>query len=437
TSLGKSIARVLGRKFVRIALGGVRDEAEIRGHRRTYIGAMPGRIIEAMKKAGTKNPVILLDEVDKLGRHFMGDPAAALLEVLDPEQNHTFTDHYIAAPFDLSQVLFICTANARDEIPLPLLDRMEVIELSGYTQEEKIAIAENHLIPEQIAEHGLRPEQITFTREALAEIIRHHTREAGVRDLKRKIAKVCRCVAREIIEKSVERITVDPARIHTYLGAPRYFSEVAERTAVPGVATGLAWTPVGGDILFVEVTLMEGKGNFTLTGQLGDVMKESAQAAYSYIRTHAQKLGIPLEYFTKRDLHIHVPAGATPKDGPSAGVTMLTAMVSAFTGRRVRDDVAMTGEITLRGLVLPVGGIKEKVLAAHRAGIKEVILPEQNAKDLADLPREVKESMKFHLVKRMHEVLRIALDLDFEEAQLPLLPPVDSQATQMPTNSLC
>ncbi len=410
TSLGKSIARALGREFYRMSLGGVHDEAEIRGHRRTYIGALPGRIIQAMKRAGTRNPVIMLDEIDKLGSDFRGDPSAALLEVLDPEQNYSFSDHYLEVPFDLSRVLWIATANMLDPIPPALRDRLEIIELPGYTQREKKHIARSFLLPKQIAEHGLTEHHISLSDAALDVVIDHYTREAGVRNLEREIAGVCRGVAVKVAAGQEYKTSIEATDIQDYLGPERFQSEVAERTEVPGVATGLAWTAVGGDILFVEVTRMAGKGNLVLTGQLGNVMKESAQAAASYVRSHALELGINADFFEKADIHIHVPAGGTPKDGPSAGVTLLIALVSLLTGRRVRHDVAMTGEISLRGTVLPVGGIKEKVLAAHRAGITRVILPERNEKDLVDIPEEVRSTLDIRFVRRIGEVIDLALE---------------------------
>ncbi len=413
TSLGQSIARALGRKFIRQSLGGMRDEAEIRGHRRTYIGALPGRIIQALRRAGTKNPVFMLDEVDKIGMDFRGDPAAALLEVLDPEQNREFRDHYLDVPFDLSKVMFITTANLLDPIPAPLRDRMEILELSGYTELEKLRIAQGYLVPRQRRENSLRQNEITFTDGAILRIIREYTREAGVRNLEREIGRICRKVATAIAEgngKTPVRIT--SRSVPKYLGRPRYFSETALRTEIPGVATGLGWTPTGGDIMFFEATRMPGKKGFQITGQLGDVMKESAHAALSYVRANAKNLGIPDHFFDEMDIHIHVPAGAIPKDGPSAGVTIATALVSLLTGRKVRPDVGMTGEITLRGQVLPVGGIKEKVLAAHRAGLKTVILPKQNEQDLTEVPAEVRKALKFVLVSRVDEVFEAALEPD-------------------------
>ncbi len=419
TSLGKSVARSLGRQFVRIALGGVRDDAEIRGHRRTYVGAMPGRIIQAMKKAKSNNPVILLDEIDKLTSDMRGDPSSALLEVLDPEQNNTFTDHYLDVPFDLSKVLFIATANMIENVQPALYDRLEIINLAGYTEEEKLHIAKDYLVEEQSEAHGIKEEQISFDDEALREIIRSHTREAGVRNLKREIASVCRSAAKEIASGHTAKIEVTAPSIEKYLGKQKHFADVAERTARAGIATGLAWTSVGGDILFIEATRFKGKGGVILTGQLGDVMKESAKAAESWIRSMAGPLGIDENAFTDYDYHIHVPAGAIPKDGPSAGVTMLTALTSLLTGRAIDPTVAMTGEITLRGAVLPVGGIKEKVLAARRAGIKTIILCERNRKDLDDIPEELRKTMTFHFVKEMADVLRIALGVEMKPT-LPL-----------------
>lgn len=407
TSLGKSIARAVGRKFFRISLGGIRDEAEIRGHRRTYVGAMPGRIIQGLKKAGVKNPVFMLDEIDKIGMDFRGDPASALLEVLDPEQNATFTDHYLGLEFDLSKIIFIATANVLDTIPGPLLDRMEVIELTGYTLEDKLQIVRRYLIPRQLDAHGLTRRNLSIDRRALAKIISAHTREAGVRNLERQIAAVCRGVARQVAEGETEKVTVRIRNLANYLGPPRYEPEAAERTSIPGVATGLAWTPSGGEILFIEATMMKGAGKLMLTGKLGDVMKESAQAALSYIRSKTDELSIPGDTFSGHDLHIHVPAGAIPKDGPSAGVAICMAMISLFTGKAVRSDVAMTGEISLRGQVLPVGGIKEKVLAAHRAGIKEVILPKRNARDLDEIPALVRDALRFHLVSRINDAVKV------------------------------
>jgi ATP-dependent Lon protease len=409
TSVGKSIARALRRKFIRMSLGGVRDEAEIRGHRRTYVGALPGRIIQGLRKAGSNNPVFMLDEIDKVGMDFRGDPSAALLEVLDPEQNYTFSDHYLDVAFDLSKVMFITTANILDPIPPALRDRMEVLDLPGYTEEEKLRIGKDFLVPKQLEAHGLSEQQIKFEDGALRRIVLEYTREAGVRNLEREIANICRGVARRVAEGKGDLTIVKAEDVSSYLGPIKFLSEVAERTSEPGVATGLAWTQTGGDILFVEATRMKGRKGFSLTGQLGDVMKESAQAALSYVRAKAKALKIPEDFFDRSDIHIHVPAGAIPKDGPSAGVTMFTALTSLLTGRPVRSDVAMTGEITLRGLVLPVGGIKEKVLAAKRAGITTVILPSRNEKDLEEIPEQVKKDMKFHFVQRMDEVIHLAL----------------------------
>jgi ATP-dependent Lon protease len=410
TSLGRSIARAMGRKFVRLSLGGIRDEAEIRGHRRTYIGALPGRIIQSLRNAGSNNPLFMLDEIDKLGADFRGDPASALLEVLDPEQNNSFSDHYLDVPFDLSKVMFVTTANLLDPIPPALCDRMEVIELAGYTEEDKLEIARRHLIPKQMKENGLQDNQITFTPEGLVHVIRHYTREAGLRNLEREIGSLCRKVGRRITEGKTEPVAIDPAKAHELLGPERFFSEIAERTQEPGVAIGLAWTPMGGDIMFIESTKMGGKKGLTLTGHLGEVMKESAQAALSWVRTRAERLGVPPDFFETLDLHIHVPAGAVPKDGPSAGVTIATSLASLLTGRVVRHDVAMTGEITLRGKVLAVGGVKEKVLGARRAGISTVILPKRNEKDLEDVPEAVRKEMRFIFVDTIDQVLEHALE---------------------------
>ncbi|HVC43897.1 MAG TPA: endopeptidase La [Candidatus Binataceae bacterium] len=409
TSLGRSIARALGRKFVRLSLGGIRDEAEIRGHRRTYIGSLPGRIVQGLRNAGSNNPLFILDEVDKLGADFRGDPASALLEVLDPEQNNAFVDHYLDVPFDLSKVLFVTTANVLDTIPPALRDRMEVLELLGYTEEEKLEIAQRHLIRKEMEENGLGGIEIEFPRETVAEIIRNHTREAGLRNLEREFARVCRKIARSVTEGETPPAKITPEMLKRYLGSPKFFSEVAERTSEPGVATGLAWTPSGGDIIFIESTRMSGQKGLTLTGSLGDVMKESAQAAMSYIRSHAERMGIAPDFFEKTDIHVHVPAGAIPKDGPSAGVSIAASLSSLLTGRPVRPDVAMTGEITLRGKVLPVGGIKEKVLAARRAGIKTVILPRRNESDLEDIPPEVRAEMETIFVDTVDEALSHAL----------------------------
>jgi ATP-dependent Lon protease len=410
TSLGRSIARAIGRKFQRISLGGVRDEADIRGHRRTYIGALPGRIIQAIRNASSNNPLFMLDEIDKLGMDFRGDPASALLEVLDPEQNFTFVDHYLDVPFDLSKVMFITTANYLEPVPPALRDRMEVIELAGYTEEEKLEIARRHLIPKQRVENGLTEANVEFIPEGVQEIVRSYTREAGLRNLEREIGRVCRKVARGVTEGKTDRVAVDVAKVREFLGPEKFFSEIAERVQEPGVATGLAWTPNGGEILFIEATRMAGKKGLTLTGHLGEVMKESAQAALSFIRTRAEKIGIAADFFEQSDLHVHVPAGAIPKDGPSAGVAMAVALASLLTGRVVRHDLAMTGEITLRGKVLPVGGIKEKVLAAKRAGISTVILPKRNAKDLEDLTDSVQQEMTFFFVDTIDEALEYALE---------------------------
>jgi ATP-dependent Lon protease len=410
TSLGRSIARAMGRKFVRLSLGGVRDEAEIRGHRRTYIGALPGRIIQNIKNAASNNPLFMLDEIDKLGMDFRGDPGSALLEVLDPEQNYSFQDHYLDVPFDLRKVMFVTTANVIDPVPPALRDRMEIIELAGYTEEEKLEIARRHLIPKQLTENGLHDENLRFEDEAVIHIIRAYTREAGLRNLEREIGRVCRKVARAITEGRTDPVVCTVPKVREFLGPERFFSEVAERTEDPGVAVGLAWTPNGGDILFIEATRMAGKKGLTLTGHLGEVMKESAQAALSFIRSRADRLGIGTDFFENSDLHVHVPAGAIPKDGPSAGVTIATAIASLLTGRPVRPNVAMTGEITLRGKVLPVGGIKEKSLAAKRAGITTILLPRRNEKDLEDVPEPVQRAVRFVFVETMDELLEHALE---------------------------
>lgn len=410
TSLGRSIARAMGRKFIRLSLGGVRDEAEIRGHRRTYIGSLPGRIIQNLRSAGSNNPLFMLDEIDKLGMDFRGDPASALLEALDPEQNFSFSDHYLEVPFDLSKVMFITTANYLEPVPPALRDRMEVIELAGYTEEEKLEIAKRHILPKQVVEHGLTEEQIEFTDEAVLSITTGYTHEAGVRNLEREIGAVCRKVARAVTEGNTEKTTITQEKVSELLGPIKFFPEVAERTQEPGVAIGLAWTPNGGDILFIEATRMAGKKGLTLTGHLGDVMKESAQTALSYVRAQADQLHIPADFYENCDLHIHVPSGAIPKDGPSAGITMVTALASLLTGRKVRQDVAMTGEMTLRGKVMPIGGVKEKVLAARRAGVTTVILPQWNEKDLEDVPPKVREEMQFRFVEVIGEVLEIALE---------------------------
>jgi len=415
TSLGKSVARSLGRKFVRMSLGGVRDEAEIRGHRRTYVGSMPGRVLNSIKQAGSKNPVFLLDEIDKMTTDFRGDPASALLEVLDPEQNSTFSDHYLEMPFDLSKVMFITTANSYYNIPRPLLDRMEVIEISGYTEEDKLNIALGYLVPKQVKEHGLKESNITFSEAALRKIIREYTREAGVRSLERQVASICRKVARQVVKDKNTSVNVTVNTVSKYLGTSKFRYGTAEKKSQVGVTTGLAWTDTGGDILSIEVALIKGKGRLTLTGKLGDVMKESAQAGLTYVRSKAEELGISKEVIEGYDVHIHVPEGAIPKDGPSAGITMATSLASAMSGRAVRNDIAMTGEITLRGNVLPIGGLKEKALAAHRAGIDTIILPMENKKDLEEVPVNVKRKMNFILVGHMDEVLAAALEKSGEE----------------------
>jgi ATP-dependent Lon protease len=414
TSLGQSIADATNRPFVRISLGGVRDESEVRGHRRTYVGALPGRILTAVRKAGVKNPVVLLDEIDKLGQGWQGSPEAALLEVLDPEQNHTFTDHYLEMPFDLSEVLFLCTANTLDTLSRPLRDRLEIVELAGYTQQEKLAIAKSHLVPKRTKEMGLPESALTFTDAAIMSIVGSYTREAGVRQLDREVGRLSRSVALDVAKAketdTIVAVKVDEGDVAKYLGKPKFRSDVAERVSAPGVATGLAWTPVGGDILFIETSRMKGKGRLEITGQLGDVMKESARAALTYVKSHAEELGVSVFDLEEQDLHIHVPAGAVPKDGPSAGVTMFTALASLLSGRSVRADTAMTGECTLRGRVLPVGGIKAKVLAAHRAGIRRVILPKDNAADFDEVPEEVRADLELVLAEDMREVLTAALE---------------------------
>lgn len=418
TSLGRSIARALGRHFVRVSLGGVRDEAEIRGHRRTYVGALPGRVIQGIKQAGSNNPVFMLDEIDKVGADFRGDPSAALLEVLDPEQNHAFSDHYLNLPFDLSNTLFICTANLLDPVPAALADRMEVIQLSGYTNEEKLEIARKYLIPRQFEDNGLSAKTIEISDDAMLRIIGEYTKEAGLRNLEREIASICRKVARKVAEGKTELTRITRANVHSFLGAPKFLPEAEQEHHEIGVATGLAWTSAGGEILYVEASLSKGRGNLTLTGQLGDVMKESAQAAVSYARAHAKKLDIEEDFYQKLDIHIHVPAGAIPKDGPSAGITMATALISALTKRAVSRDVAMTGEITLRGRVLPIGGLKEKSLAAFRAGIKTIIIPERNEKDLDEIPKVLRRKLQWVLAESMSDVLKSAL-LDKPTAKKP------------------
>ncbi|MFC1482017.1 endopeptidase La [Candidatus Neomarinimicrobiota bacterium] len=428
TSIGRSIARAMGREFVRMSLGGVRDEAEIRGHRRTYIGALPGRIIQGLKKAGTRNPIFMLDEIDKLGMDFRGDPSSALLEVLDPEQNHTFADHYLEVDFDLSDVMFIATANRSDQIPGPLRDRMEILDFTGYIDDEKLNIATNYLVPKQIKENGLTEDDIVFEDEGILELIHSFTREAGVRNLEREIANVSRKRAREVVQATgakqdgdkkgkakeqpttLEKVVINQDKVISYLGPQKFHSDVAERVNEPGIVVGLAWTAAGGDILFIEASRMPGKGQLTLTGQLGDVMKESVRAAWSYVRAHAEDMGLDPAFYRAWDVHVHVPAGAIPKDGPSAGVGMLTAIVSLLSGRRVKQAVGMTGEITLRGNVLPIGGVKEKLTAAHRAGLKHIILPSENEKDLVDVPEKIREDLKLTFVKRMDEVLEAALE---------------------------
>jgi len=422
TSLGHSVARALGRKFVHVSLGGVRDEAEIRGHRRTYIGALPGKIIQSLKRAESRNPVFMMDEIDKLGRDWRGDPTSALLEVLDPEQNHSFMDHYLDVPFDLSQILFITTANVTDTIPPPLLDRMEVLELPGYTPEEKIAIARQHLLPKQIKEHGLDVTHMDIPDRMLHYVVDHYTREAGVRNLERNVASVCRGVAVKVVEGTWKQQPITEELVGEFLGPEQFQPEIVERTECAGIATGLAWTATGGEILFVEASRMQGKGRLKLTGHLGDVMKESAQIALSFLQSNASVFGLSDKSFEQSDIHIHVPAGAIPKDGPSAGVTMFAALFSLMAGRRTRSDTAMTGEITLRGLVLPVGGIKNKVLAAQRGGVKRVVMPERNRKDLVEIPEQVRREMEFVFVRRMDEFLQHVIDLRPGESLFPELP---------------
>ena len=409
TSIAKSIARASGREFVRMSLGGVRDEAEIRGHRRTYIGAIPGRVVSCIKDAGTNNPVFLFDEVDKIGADFKGDPASALLEVLDPEQNNTFTDHFLEIPFDLSKVMFITTANSTDTIPRPLLDRMEIVEVPGYTEEEKVKISQRYLIPKKTKEHGLKKENIKISEKALHDLINYYTRESGVRNLEREIANLCRKVARKIVTNKAKSYTITPGNLEKYLGKKRYHYDIVEGENQVGVTTGLAWTIVGGDTLQIETTAVAGSGKLVLTGQLGDVMQESAKAGISYIRSVADKLNIEEDFYKKYDLHVHIPEGAVPKDGPSAGVTMCTAVISTLTNTPVRRDVAMTGEITLRGKVLPVGGIREKVLAAHRAGIKKVLLPRENERDISEIPNAVRKQLEFVLIDDVSKALEEAM----------------------------
>ncbi len=416
TSLARSIARATGRNFVRLSLGGVRDEAEIRGHRRTYIGALPGKIIQSLRKAGSNNPVFLLDEIDKMSMDFRGDPSAALLEVLDPEQNHTFNDHYLDMDYDLSRVMFICTANSLQGIPLPLEDRLEIIRLAGYTEMEKMSIAEKYLVPKEKKENGIASLTVDWSEQATKTIIQLYTREAGVRTLEREIASVCRKIAKEAVKKGVETMKdqsfkVTPTLVKKYLGVPKYRANKREERSEVGMATGLAWTQMGGEILQIEVTTMPGKGKLTITGKLGDVMQESARAAMSYVRSRAKSWGLAPDFYDAIDLHIHVPEGAMPKDGPSAGITMATAVVSALTKIPVRHDLAMTGEITLRGRVLPIGGLKEKTLAAHRAGINEIVIPKENEKDLEEVPKSVLRALKIHAVEHIDEVLKFALDL--------------------------
>lgn len=418
TSLGKSIARAMGRKFVRLSLGGVRDEAEIRGHRRTYIGALPGRIIQSIKKAGSNNPIFMLDEIDKIGADFRGDPSSALLEVLDPEQNYSFSDHYLEVDFDLSKVLFIATGNYKDAIPPALQDRMEILDFSGYIEDEKIKIAQRHLIPKQVEENGLTDKDVSFEVSGLKELLRSYTREAGVRNFEREIANVLRKVARDKVEKKAGKIKITKKQVTDYLGAARFYSDLAERTTKPGIVIGLAWTMAGGDILFIEASKMKGSGKLTLTGKLGDVMKESATAALTYVRSHAKLFGIDEDFYKETDIHIHVPAGAIPKDGPSAGVGIFTALVSLLSNKSVTGGLAMTGEITLRGNVLPIGGVKEKVTSAHRLGIKTIILPNHNQKDLEEIPEHIKKDLIFHFASDMKDVIKIAIpEIKISEAK--------------------
>jgi ATP-dependent Lon protease len=432
TSLGRSIARALGREFVRVSLGGIRDEAEIRGHRRTYVGALPGRIIQGIKQAGSNNPVFMMDEIDKIGMDFRGDPSAALLEVLDPEQNNAFSDHYLGVPFDLSNVMFITTANLMDPIPSALRDRMEVIPVSGYTTEEKTGIARSFIIPRQLVEHGLKASQIAITAPALHAIISQYTREAGVRNMEREIANVLRKVARKIAEGKESDTKITGSNIHRYLGSPKFLPEAEQERDEVGVATGLAWTEAGGDIIYVEASVVKGRGQLTLTGHLGDVMKESAQAALSYVRSRVKELGIKPDTFAKNDLHIHVPAGAIPKDGPSAGITMATAIASALTNTPIAREVAMTGEVTLRGRVLPIGGLKEKLLAAKRAGLTTVVLPARNRKDMDEVPKHVRRGLKLVFVETMDDVLGAALKRPQPKRPAPKPPHIDSRLKPSP-----
>ncbi len=429
TSLGRSIARSLGREFERISLGGVRDEAELRGHRRTYVGAMPGRLIQTLRRVGVNNPVIMLDEIDKMGNDFRGDPAAALLEILDPQQNHTFRDHYLDLPFDLSKVFFIATANQLAPIPMPLRDRMEIIGLAGYSDMEKLNIAKEYLVPRQVTENGLKPEQFKITDEAINLLTSRYTREAGVRQLERAVGNLARKVALKVAQGTADLVTVTPAEVKTLLGSPRFYPEEARKELPAGVATGMAWTEMGGEVLFIEATMLPGSGGLILSGQLGEVMKESAQAARSYLWSHAAEFGIDPKSIKENGVHIHVPAGAIPKDGPSAGVTMASALASIYTGRKVRTDTAMTGEITLSGLVFPVGGVKEKILAAHRAGIRRIILPARNESDIEEIPEEVRKDLEIIPAAKISEVLEAALEKEVSEPP-PVIPPVDGTTTE-------